>query len=235
MKVVAVIPARMASSRLPGKPLADIGGAPMIVRVLERASQARLPGRVLVATDDERIASAVRRAGGVAVMTRADHPSGSDRVWEAVAGLPCEVVVNVQGDEPFVDPGLIDRVAVAALEPGVDVATAAAPLGDASAPPSVVRVVVDAEGWALAFSRKTPSCGRCLHHVGIYAYRRGALEAFVRLEPSAGERAEGLEQLRLHERGLRFRVVEIEGVPLSVDTPEDLAEARARWAMQADS
>ncbi len=231
MNILVVIPARMASTRLPGKPLADIGGAPMIVRVWERASLAALPGRVVVATDDARIAGAVQAVGGEAVMTRADHASGSDRVWEVAAATEAEVIVNVQGDEPFVDPALIDAVARAALEPGVDVATAGAPLADPEAPPSVVRVAVDGEGRALSFSRKTPTEGRALHHVGIYAYRRAALEAFTGLEPSPGERRERLEQLRLHERGFRFRVVEIDGLPLSVDTPEELAEARARWAV----
>jgi len=233
MKVIVVIPARMASTRLPGKPLADIGGLPMIVRVWQRACLARLPQRVIVATDDARIAAAVHAAGGEASITRADHPSGSDRVWEVAAPVDFDVVVNVQGDEPFVDPSLIDRLARAAMEPGSSVATAGAPLADVAAPPSVVRVAVDPAGRALAFSRGTSAQGRVLHHVGIYAYRRAALEAFVDLEPSRGELEERLEQLRLHERGFRFRVVEIPGEPLSVDTLEDLAEARARWAMQA--
>ena len=225
----------MASSRLPGKPLEEIGGVPMVVRVWERARQAQAPERVLVATDDEGIARAVRAAGAEVVMTRAEHHSGPDRIWEAVAGLDFEVVVNVQGDEPFVEPALIDLLARAALEPGVDVATAGAPLASPMAPPSVVRVAVDEQGWALAFSRTTPLQGRCLHHLGLYAYRRSALQAFVELEPSQGERSERLEQLRLHERGFRFRVVEIDRCPLSVDTPQDLAEARARWAMQGGS
>ncbi len=226
MKVVVVIPARMASSRLPGKPLADIGGVPMIVRVLRRASMAVLPERVLVATDDERIVEAVRGAGGEAVMTRADHVSGSDRVWEAVEGLDFDVVVNVQGDEPFVEPTLIDRLARAAMGPGVQVATAAAPLARQGEPPSVVRVAVGAGGLALDFARRDIAGARCLHHVGVYAYRRAALLAFVELEPSPGERHERLEQLRLHENGYRLAVVEIGESPLSVDTPEDLARAR---------
>ena len=233
MNAVVVIPARMASTRLPGKPLADIGGAPMIVRVWQQACLARRPDRVLVATDDARVARAVQAAGGQAVMTRPDHASGSDRAWEAAQALDAAVVINVQGDEPFVDPALIDALADVALESGVDVATAGAPLLDPKAPRSVVRVAVDPEGWALAFARSTPALGRSLHHVGLYAYRRAALEAFVGLQPSAGEQSERLEQLRLFERGFRFRVVEIDGTPLSVDTPTELAEARARWAMQA--
>jgi 3-deoxy-D-manno-octulosonate cytidylyltransferase len=232
MKVIAVIPARMASTRLPGKPLADIGGVPMIVRVWERARQATLPWRVLVATDDERIAAAVRAVGGEAVLTRADHPSGSDRVWEVAAALDHDVVVNVQGDEPFLEPALIDALASAALEPGVDVATAAAPLRDPGAPGSVVRVAVDPQGFALGFSRSMPAQGRVLHHVGIYAYRRAALEAFVGLQPSPRERRARLEQLRLLDRGYRFAIVEIDAAPLSVDTPEELAEARRLQAMQ---
>jgi len=233
MKVIVVIPARMASTRLPGKPLADIGGLPMIVRVWQRACLARSPLRVIVATDDARIAAAVRAAGGEASITRADHPSGSDRVWEVAAPVDCDVVVNLQGDEPFVDPTLIDRLARAAMEHGSSVATAGAPLVDVAAPPSVVRVAVDHTGRALAFSRDTPAQGRVLHHVGVYAYRKQALQAFVDLEPSRGERNARLEQLRLLDRGFVFRVVEIPGEPLSVDTPEDLSDARARWAMQA--
>jgi 3-deoxy-manno-octulosonate cytidylyltransferase (CMP-KDO synthetase) len=233
MSIVVVIPARMASTRLPGKPLANIGGAPMIVRVWERTRLASLPERVLVATDDERIAAAVRERGGEAVLTRADHPSGSDRVHEAALGCGARVVVNVQGDEPFVEPAIIDALAAAALEPGVDVATAGAPLRDLGAPPSVVRVAVDPAGFALGFSRSMPAQGRVLQHVGIYAYRWEALEAFVALQPSPRERRARLEQLRLLDRGYRFRVLEVEGVPLSVDTPEELGEARARWAMQA--
>ncbi len=232
MKVIVVIPARMASTRLPGKPLADLGGAPMIVRVWQQARRARLPSRVLVATDDARIARAVEAAGGQAVMTRADHASGSDRVWEAVSGLGFDVVVNVQGDEPFVDPELIDELARAVMRTGVHVATAGAPLADDHSPASVVRVAVDPQGRALGFARRPLGPGRVLHHLGVYAYRRAALEAFVGLEPSPGERRERLEQLRLFERGFRFAVLEIPGLPLSVDTPEDLAAARARWAMQ---
>lgn len=228
--ILTVIPARLASTRLPGKPLADICGVPMIVRVWERACLARLPERVLVATDDERIAAVVRAAGGEAVLTRADHVSGSDRIHEALVGIAYEVVVNVQGDEPFVEPGLIDRLAEAALTPGVDVATAAAGSVPPDAPPSVVRVLVDAEGRALAFARRHLDGGRCLHHVGLYAYRRATLEAFVALPPSDGERRERLEQLRLLERGFTFAVVEADAVPLAVDTPADLEAARARFA-----
>ena len=230
--VLLVIPARLASTRLPGKPLADLCGVPMIVRVWERARQARLPERVLVATDDARIAAAVRAAGGEVVMTRGDHLSGSDRVHEALAGVDYEVVVNVQGDEPFVDPALIDRLAEAALAPGVDVATAAAGEVPVGAPPSVVRVLVSPDGCALAFARRHLAGGRCLHHVGLYAYRRATLEAFVALTPSEGEVRERLEQLRLLERGFTFAVVETDAVPLAVDTPADLEAARARFLGQ---
>jgi 3-deoxy-manno-octulosonate cytidylyltransferase (CMP-KDO synthetase) len=233
MSVVAVIPARMGSTRLPGKPLADIGGRPMVVRVLERVRLARRPARILVATDDERIAAVVRAAGGEAVLTSAEHRSGSDRVHEAVARLPCEVVVNVQGDEPFVDPLLIDRLVDAVLAPGVEVATAAGPPADPVAPPSVVRVLVGADGRALAFARRHLRGGRCLRHVGLYAYRRAALAAFVALAPTDGERRERLEQLRLLENGYRIAVVETDEVTLSIDTPADLEAARARAALTA--
>ncbi len=232
MSVIVVIPARMQSTRLPGKPLLDLGGEPMILRVWRRACLATSPARVIVATDHERIIELIHGAGGDAVMTRSDHASGSDRVWEAAEPIPCDVVVNVQGDEPFLEPALVDRVAAAAQLPGVEVATAAAPLEGPHAPASVVRVAVGPGGEALAFARRDLPGQRCLHHLGIYAYRKGVLGAFTRLEPSPGELSSRLEQLRLLDNGYSLAVVEVDEVPLSVDTPEDLLAARRRLAVR---
>ena len=228
MRTVVAIPARMGSTRLPGKPLADLCGRPMILRVLDRVRLARVADEILVATDHERIAAVVRAAGGRAVMTSRDCASGSDRIWEAVAGLSADLVVNVQGDEPFLSPSLLQQVARAtrAVAP---VATAGAPLLDRAAPASVVRVAVDDDGLALDFARADLP-GRVLQHVGIYAYRRQALAAFVALPPSAREVRARLEQLRLLDAGIGICVVETDEVPLSIDTPQDLAAARQRLA-----
>jgi len=224
--IVGVIPARWASTRLPGKPLAEIAGRPMIEHVYRRASQVRRLSSVVVATDDVRIAQAVRAFGGEAVMTRDDHVSGTDRIWEVVAGGQADAVVNIQGDEPLIDPAVIDAVAAPLLE-GASVITAAAPLRDDPMTPSVVKVVCDQAGNALYFSRSAiPHGGDCLHHVGLYAYTREALQAFVSRQPGPLERAERLEQLRFLEYGDRIRVVAVERAPISVDTPEDLARAR---------
>jgi len=200
----------------------------MILRVLDRVRQASVADEVLVATDHARIAEVVRADGARAVMTRADCASGSDRIWEAVAELPADVVVNVQGDEPFLSPGLLERVA-RATRSDAPVATAGAPLLDPQAPASVVRVAVDDTGMALDFAREALP-GRVLHHVGIYAYRKRALAAFVALPPSSRERRARLEQLRLLDAGIGICVVETDEVPLSIDTPQDLAAARRRLA-----
>ncbi|MBN1337470.1 MAG: 3-deoxy-manno-octulosonate cytidylyltransferase [Deltaproteobacteria bacterium] len=217
----------MGSSRLPGKPLADLGGRALVVRVLERAWA--VPGRpdVLVATDHEDVAAAVRAVGGQAVITRPDHPSGTDRVWEAVQGTKADVVVNLQGDEPFVDPALVARVARAVLDPGAEVATAACPLEPTDRDrPSVVKVLVDPEGLALDFSRRFAPGRTNLRHLGVYAFCRAALARFAALVPSPREQAERLEVLRLLEAGEPVRVVSAGFAPLSIDTPEDLVLAR---------
>jgi 3-deoxy-manno-octulosonate cytidylyltransferase (CMP-KDO synthetase) len=229
----ALIPARYSSTRFPGKPLADLGGKPMVVRVCERA-RASGAQPVSVATDDERIASAVRAAGFDARMTRANHASGTDRIAEAAAqlGLADEaIVVNVQGDEPLIVPQLIARVA-GALErnPQASVATACHPITQAAeiANPNVVKAVLNAQGEALYFSRAPipyarRGAPRALRHVGIYAYRVGFLKRFAALAPSPLEAAEQLEQLRVLWHGYRIATVIEEGaIPPGVDTPGDL-------------
>ncbi|HET8727288.1 MAG TPA: 3-deoxy-manno-octulosonate cytidylyltransferase [Alphaproteobacteria bacterium] len=236
---IVVIPARLTSTRLPRKPLADIGGVPMIVHVWRRAQEAGI-GPVVVAVAEREIADAVEREGGTAVMTDPDHPSGSDRIFEAVEKLDPErrhdVVVNVQGDLPTIDPGVI-RAALAPLaEPAVDIATLAAVIvrEDEVENPNVTKAVVEmAEdatvGRALYFTRATAPTGPgpLLHHIGLYAYRRDALARFVALPPAALERRERLEQLRALAHGMRIDVALVDTVPLGVDTPADLERARA--------
>ena len=228
----------MGSTRFPGKSLAPLCGKPLVLWVLERARQARRLAEIIVATDDERIRDAVRQAGGAAVMTRPDHPSGTDRVAEAVAGREAEVVINVQGDEPLVDPALIDRLAeVMVRERQWDMATAAAPLMDEEewARPAVVKVVWDAAGRALYFSRAVipfvrgarPAGLRYWRHLGLYAYRRAFLERLVAAPPCVLEQAEQLEQLRALHLGARIKVLETVDVGPGVDTPEDVARVEA--------
>jgi 3-deoxy-manno-octulosonate cytidylyltransferase (CMP-KDO synthetase) len=237
--IVILIPARMASTRLPGKPLADIAGEPMIVHVWRRALAAKL-GRVFVATDAPAIAEAVVQRGGVAVMTRADHASGTDRVCEALQtidpGRSAEIVVNVQGDLPTLEPkNLAAAVAVLTANAAVDIATLAAEIRKAEERdnPNVVKVVGTPVGpsqlRALYFTRATAPAGEgpLYHHIGLYAFRRAALERFVKLPPSPLEQREKLEQLRALEAGMRIDAAIVETVPLGVDTAEDLATARA--------
>jgi 3-deoxy-manno-octulosonate cytidylyltransferase (CMP-KDO synthetase) len=233
---IILIPARMASSRLPGKPLADIAGAPMIVHVLRRAQAAKI-GEAVVATDSEAVATAVEKAGGRAIMTRSDHVSGSDRIYEALEALDPEhrlgIVVNVQGDLPTLDPADI-RAALAPLsDPAVDIATLAVAIQDQSelANPNVVKAIgppaVSGRFRAATFTRANATGpGPHYHHIGLYAYRRAALERFVKLPPSANELREKLEQLRALDAGMRIDVAVVKSVPLGVDTPEELAKAR---------
>lgn len=238
---LVLIPARLAATRLPGKPLADIGGVPMIVQVWRRAREADI-GPVAVATDDATIFRAVKDHGGEAVMTRADHPSGSDRIFEALGRLDPDgrhdTIVNVQGDLPTIDPAAV-RAAIAPLcEPSVDIATLAAEIVRAEErnKPNVVKVVGSPIGEgrlrALYFTRATAPWGEgpLFHHIGLYAYRRAALGRFVSLAPSVLERREKLEQLRALEAGMRIDVEIVATVPLGVDTPEDLERARALLA-----
>ncbi|MGD0149348.1 MAG: 3-deoxy-manno-octulosonate cytidylyltransferase [Xanthobacteraceae bacterium] len=236
--ILILIPARMASTRLPGKPLAEIAGVPMIVHVLRRAYAAGL-GPVVVATDSAEIAAAVDKSGGRAVMTRADHLSGSDRIFEALGkvdpGGGAKIVVNVQGDLPTLKPADIAAALTPLADPAVDIATLAAEITKAAerTNPNVVKVVGTPAGparlRALYFTRATAPAGDgpLYHHIGLYAYRRAALERFVKLPPSPLEQREKLEQLRALEAGMRIDVAIVDTVPLGVDTPEDLETARA--------
>jgi 3-deoxy-manno-octulosonate cytidylyltransferase (CMP-KDO synthetase) len=248
LAIVAIIPARFGSTRLPGKPLSEIHGKTLIQRVHERVRDARCLDRVLVATDDERIAAAVRVFGGEAVMTWAGHATGTDRLAEAASALEAEIVVNVQGDEPLLEPAAIDAVVRALQEDAsLPMATLSVPLRDAEEmlSPSVVKVVTDARGMALYFSRRplpfmraaggderlaaeyAVARGLARKHVGLYAYRHAALTRFASLPPSPLEVAEGLEQLRALHHGMGIRVVERTGDGgVAVDTPEDLERVR---------
>ena len=241
-RAIGVIPSRWGSTRFPGKSLALIGGKPLLVRVVERARQARRLDDILVATDDERIAAAARACGANAVMTRADHPSGTDRIAEAVRGLAADVVVNIQGDEPLIDPGLIDRVAGALADAdGWDMATAASPLHSAEElhNSDVVKVVRALDGRALYFSRSPipfvrgaaagfpPVAGMHFRHVGLYGYRRAFLERLVKEPPCELENLEKLEQLRALALGCRMVVLDCDAAGIGVDSPADVPRAEA--------
>jgi 3-deoxy-manno-octulosonate cytidylyltransferase (CMP-KDO synthetase) len=238
MKPIVLIPARMASTRLPAKPLADIAGQPLIVRVWRQAMAAGI-GPVVVAAAEHEIREAIEIAGGRAVMTDPALPSGSDRIFAALERIDTayahDVVVNLQGDLPALDPAHIRAVVDALAASGADMATLAAEIEDEAdrSNPNVVKAVVawdvsGARGRALYFTRaRAPhGDGPLFHHVGLYAYRREALARFVALEPSPLEMREKLEQLRALEAGMSIAVALIDEVPLSVDTPEDLARAR---------
>jgi 3-deoxy-manno-octulosonate cytidylyltransferase (CMP-KDO synthetase) len=237
MNCLILIPARMASTRLPDKPLADIGGLPMIVRVAQQAAKAQI-GRVVVATDTELVAKIVRQHGFEAVMTRMDHQSGSDRIFEAFSKLDgtgaADTVVNVQGDLPTIDPAIIKSAILPLENAQTDIATLAAEIvrEDEKTNENVVKIVGSPIGpnrlRALYFTRATAPWGQgpLYHHIGLYAYRRAALERFVGLGPSALEQRERLEQLRALEAGMRIDVEIVKTVPLGVDTPQDLDRAR---------
>ena len=242
MSAVGVIPARYASSRFPGKPLADLGGKPMIQHVYERAAQAGRLQQVIVATDDRRIAEAVRAFGGRVQMTRSDHPSGSDRVGEVAATLDADIIVNIQGDEPFIDPDAID-LAVETLEthPDVPVATLVRPCDNVEElqSPNTAKVVLDDAGHALYFSRAAIPFHRdetnpanwlnassYFLHIGLYVYRKAFLLEYTTWPPGRLERIEKLEQLRILERGYRIICAKTDYHAICVDTPEDLAQAQ---------
>ncbi|MBF1683792.1 MAG: 3-deoxy-manno-octulosonate cytidylyltransferase [Selenomonas sp.] len=238
MKVLCIIPARYASTRLPGKPLRDIAGKPMIVRVYERATGAQRVHEVVVATDDERIRAAVEEHGGNAVMTRADHATGTDRLAEVAAQRPdCDLIINVQGDEPLIDPAVIDAlVAPFEHDAALMMATAKTEITDAAEMenPNNVKVVVDRTGNALYFSRARIPYARnagakVYKHIGIYAYRRDFLLAYAKMAQTKLECSESLEQLRALENGYRIRVVETDAVFIGVDTEEDLAAVNAEY------
>jgi 3-deoxy-manno-octulosonate cytidylyltransferase (CMP-KDO synthetase) len=236
---VVIVPARMASTRLPGKPLADIHGQPMIVQVWRRAMEADI-GPVVVACAEPEIADAVRDAGGEAVLTRPDHPSGSDRIHEALGIFDPDGrhdrVVNLQGDLPTIDPATVGASLRPLADPSVDIATLVAVIDDPAERdnPNVVKAVVAVAdggdmGRAIYFSRRAVPWGdgAHYHHIGIYTYRRAALGRFVGLPPGVIEQRERLEQLRALENGMRIDAVIVGAIPLGVDTPEDLERARA--------
>ena len=243
-RALVLIPARMAATRLPGKPLLDISGLPMIVHVVRRADAARI-GRVVVATDAPDIAEIVTAHGGEAVMTRADHPSGSDRIFEALQTLDgagqIDTIINVQGDLPTIAPEDIRAVLAPLADPEVDIATLAAVIAkdEEHTNPNVVKVIGSPLSAtrlrALYFTRATAPYGDGprYHHIGLYAYRRGALARFVALPPSPLETREKLEQLRALEAGMRIDVTVVDTVPLGVDTPHDLETARQMLAGKA--
>lgn len=237
-KVLVVIPARLSATRLPDKPLADIAGEAMIVHVWRRAAEADV-GRVVVATDAEKIAQVIENAGGEAVMTRSDHPSGSDRIHEVVNTLDpdcaLDAVVNVQGDLPTLEPRLIADCLLPLADTSVDIATLAAAITDPEERdnPNVVKVVAGRPNGcgvmrAFYFTRATAphGDGPLYHHIGLYTFRRAALDRFIALPPSSLEKRERLEQLRAIEDGMRIDVALVDTVPLGVDTPADLEKAR---------
>lgn len=237
MSTLVLIPARMASTRLPGKPLADIAGRPMIVHVASRASESGL-GRVVVATDTDAVAEAVRAHGFEAVITRADHESGSDRIFEALTKLDpkgeVETIVNVQGDLPTIDPAIIQAALRPLEEASVDISTLGVEITrqEEKVDPNVPKIIGSPLSVqrlrALYFTRATAPWGEgpLYHHVGLYVYRRAALERFVGLGASPLEKRERLEQLRALEAGMRIDVEIVDTVPLGVDTPEHLERAR---------
>jgi len=237
VKILGVIPARFASTRFPGKPLALIAGKPLIQRVVEQCQQAKSLSEIVVATDDERIATVARKFCRVE-MTRADHPSGSDRIAEVAERISCDAVVNIQGDEPLIDRNVIDDVANALMQN--EMSTAATPIKNLSEleNPNVVKVVVNAAGRALYFSRRTIPYLReaanrpvpeqlaafpFLKHLGIYGYRRETLLRLVKFPVSPLENAEKLEQLRALENGVGIAVVKVDYDSIGVDMPEDVA------------
>lgn len=243
MQVVAVIPARYASTRFPGKPLVKIQGKPMIQWVYERTARARLVDRVIVATDDRRIAEAVTAFAGECRMTAAAHPTGTDRLAEVAADLTAGLIVNVQGDEPLIDPRMIDQAIQPLLDDAtIDMGTLAAPISDTGEfnDPNIVKVVTDRRGFALYFSRAPipfdrdrgtgPLSGTepvALRHIGLYVYRREFLLRFAGLPETPLEQLEKLEQLRALEHGVPIRVVTTAGTSIGVDTPADLARIEA--------
>ena len=258
MAIVAVIPARYHSTRFPGKPLVDIRGKPMIQHVYEGARASTLVDDVMVATDDARIADAVRKFGGKVVMTSPDHRTGTERVAEVAEGLGAEIIANIQGDEPLIRGEIIDEAMKPLIEDGsIHMSTLKRPLNRVSDwfNPNVVKVVTDREGFALYFSRSPipffrdepcesrqflsskgehgtvplPS-GPLYGHIGLYVYRRSLLLSIRQMEPTPLERAEGLEQLRLLENGFRIKVIPTDYDPVGVDTPEDLQEVLEKLA-----
>lgn len=247
MKIIGIIPARYASSRFPGKPLALVARKALIRRVVEQCQKSDVLAEVVVATDDPRIGEAVREDCRVE-MTDVNHPSGTDRVAEVAARIPCEGVVNIQGDEPLIDPSVIDVVAAGLSEAGMTTAASAISAPDDCENPNVTKVVVSRSGRALIFSRRfipylrnaanEPLERQCrqflfLKHIGIYGYRSEILRQLVRLPVSPLEKAEGLEQLRALENDLAIRVFQVDSESVGVDHPEDVAKVETILASQA--
>jgi 3-deoxy-manno-octulosonate cytidylyltransferase (CMP-KDO synthetase) len=243
LQVVAVIPSRFASTRFPGKALADIDGRTMIEHVYRRAAASPVVSRAIVATDDLRIATTVTGFGGHVRLTRADHPTGTDRLAEVAATLDCDVVVNVQGDEPLLDSRAIGEAVAPFADPAISMTTLYRRIDNPADlnNPNVVKVVLDRGGFALYFSRapiphaRDPRGGwpPLYRHIGLYAYRRSALLVLASLEPTPLERAEALEQLRALEHGIRIKAVETAYDSIGVDTPEDLEAVRRLFAAPA--
>ena len=234
MKVIGIIPARLAATRLPDKPLLDIAGKSMIRRVWEQSRKAGSLSEVYVATPDESIAAAVAAFGGIPIMTSPDHRSGTDRLAEAAANLDAEIVVNIQGDEPLIDPEMIERAVQPLLdEPDLQMSSLMCPCPTTELEsPATVKVVCDLYGNALYFSRhripfpRTEHAATVMQHIGLYVYRREFLLKFASLPPTPLEKTESLEQLRVLENGYKIRMVEVAEAPLSVDTQEDLERVR---------
>jgi len=246
LNIVAVIPARYGSTRLPGKALADIDGRPMVEHVYRRASASRVVSQVIVATDDLRIATRVSDFGGRVRLTKATHETGTDRLAEVAATLDADIIVNVQGDEPLIDPDAIgELVAPFAADASVQMTTLYRRIHDTSElnNPNVTKVVLDRAGYALYFSRapiphvRDPRGGwpPLYRHIGLYAYRRSALLVLAALEPTPLERAEALEQLRALEHGIRIKAVETRYESFEVNTPEDLEQVRRLLAVPTSS
>jgi 3-deoxy-manno-octulosonate cytidylyltransferase (CMP-KDO synthetase) len=246
LSIVAVIPARYASSRLPGKPLADLDGRPMIEHVYRRVAASKILSDVIVATDDLRVATRVNEFGGKVRLTKVTHETGTDRLAEVAASLDCDVIVNVQGDEPLVDPHAIDElVAPFIADRSLQMTTLYRRIHDIAElnNPNTVKVVIDRGGFALYFSRapiphlRDPRGGwpPLYRHIGLYAYRRSALLVLASLEPTPLERAEALEQLRALEHGIRIKAVETSHESFEVNTPEDLEQVRRLLATTTSS
>jgi 3-deoxy-manno-octulosonate cytidylyltransferase (CMP-KDO synthetase) len=246
LNIVAVIPARFASTRLPGKPLADLDGRPMIEHVYRRVAASKIVSDVIVATDDLRIATRVNQFGGKVKLTKATHETGTDRLAEVAASLDCDLVINVQGDEPLVDPRALDELAAPFVhDRTVQMTTLYRRIHDAAelTNPNVVKVVIDRGGFALYFSRapipylRDPRGGwpPLYRHIGLYAYRRSVLLVLATLEPTPLERAEALEQLRALEHGIRIKTVETDHESFEVNTPEDLEQVRKLLATTTTS
>lgn len=236
MKFACVIPARYASTRLPGKPLADIAGKPMIQRVYEQVAKAKKPALIIVATDDQRVFDKVESFGGMALMTQPNHPTGTDRLAEVASHhQDVDVIINVQGDEPLIDADVIDQLADLFLEDAdLQMATVASPLlEDEYDEPSAVKVICNKQGDAMYFSRSLIPYPRHafinppMKHVGIYAYRRQFLLDYAKMDPTPAEETESLEQLRALENGYAIRVIKTDKRFVGVDTPEDLERVNA--------